>query len=479
MNGPLTSSVEAHDLEEVTLVARGIATAVAPETASPTSRRSCSRRSPAPSPGIDVDYRDLEPLGARRAGRGAGRPRPRLPPAHRAPHGARRAGAAADPGRGRAPRREVRRGARRGGRLRARRPPLRAGRVRPRLDGPRSAAASSTTCSDADGASAADRAAHRRAVRAGRGRPRARGAVACVRASCPHGTLGHAVWEMYDGRGLRAARDRRRRADVPRAARLRARARRLRHQPQGRARGVRVHRAGRSRPEGLRVARDADRPVRDRLHRRAPASSTATCGSARSRRRACTSASPTRIRRGKVVCERYGMDLFDVDYYELATAPVDEVREMLGVPPKSRGALGGGFGRRLRPRRHVGDAAAATSRNAGEASGEPELHARRSRCAAHDPEMRSSSCSRQWDRDQAHGRHHGLHGHPHPRRPREARQYLIVADFGVVDPDVSAADEAKRNNERPETQAWAARLRELIDGEPGLPPLRRALPHRG
>jgi hypothetical protein len=44
--------------------------------------------------------------------------------------------------------------------------------------------------------------------------------------------------------------------------------------------------------------------------------------------------------------------------------------------------------------------------------------------------------------------------------------YLIVADFGVVDPDVPAADEASRNNERPETQAWAARLRELVHGEP-------------
>ena len=45
-------------------------------------------------------------------------------------------------------------------------------------------------------------------------------------------------------------------------------------------------------------------------------------------------------------------------------------------------------------------------------------------------------------------------------------QYVVVADFGVIDPDVSAADEAERNNERPETRAWAARLRELIDGEP-------------
>lgn len=45
-------------------------------------------------------------------------------------------------------------------------------------------------------------------------------------------------------------------------------------------------------------------------------------------------------------------------------------------------------------------------------------------------------------------------------------QYVIIADFGVVDPNVSAADEAARNNLRPETQEWAARLLELIDGEP-------------
>ncbi len=44
--------------------------------------------------------------------------------------------------------------------------------------------------------------------------------------------------------------------------------------------------------------------------------------------------------------------------------------------------------------------------------------------------------------------------------------YVIIADFGVVDPDVSAADEAQRNNDRPETQAWAARLLEVIEGAP-------------
>jgi len=48
------------------------------------------------------------------------------------------------------------------------------------------------------------------------------------------------------------------------------------------------------------------------------------------------------IRRGKVVCEHYGVDLFDVDYYELAGRPVPEIREMLGVAPKSAGANEGG-----------------------------------------------------------------------------------------------------------------------------------------
>jgi hypothetical protein len=48
------------------------------------------------------------------------------------------------------------------------------------------------------------------------------------------------------------------------------------------------------------------------------------------------------IRRGKVVCECYGVDLFDVDYYALAAQPVEAVRERLFVPLKSAGALEGG-----------------------------------------------------------------------------------------------------------------------------------------
>jgi hypothetical protein len=48
------------------------------------------------------------------------------------------------------------------------------------------------------------------------------------------------------------------------------------------------------------------------------------------------------IRRGKIVCEGYGVDLFEVDYYDLAQQPVADVRALLGMPPKSPGAIDGG-----------------------------------------------------------------------------------------------------------------------------------------
>jgi hypothetical protein len=41
------------------------------------------------------------------------------------------------------------------------------------------------------------------------------------------------------------------------------------------------------------------------------------------------------IRRGKVVSQCYGVDLFEIDYHSLAERPVAELREMLGVPPKA------------------------------------------------------------------------------------------------------------------------------------------------
>ncbi|MFA5883763.1 MAG: hypothetical protein WDA60_07925 [Acidimicrobiia bacterium] len=48
------------------------------------------------------------------------------------------------------------------------------------------------------------------------------------------------------------------------------------------------------------------------------------------------------IRRGKVVCQRNNVDLFEVDYYALAARPVEEVREMFAVPPKGSGAVEAG-----------------------------------------------------------------------------------------------------------------------------------------
>jgi hypothetical protein len=48
------------------------------------------------------------------------------------------------------------------------------------------------------------------------------------------------------------------------------------------------------------------------------------------------------IRRGKVVAEHSGWDLLEVDYHDVADRPVDEVRALLGIPPKSLGALAAG-----------------------------------------------------------------------------------------------------------------------------------------
>lgn len=72
----------------------------------------------------------------------------------------------------------------------------------------------------------------------------------------------------------------------------------------------------------------------------------------------------------------------------------------------------------------------------------------------------------EWDRDQATSDIMGYMGTRILADREQVGQYVIIADFGIVDPDVSAADEAARNNERPKTREWAARLRAMIDGEP-------------
>jgi hypothetical protein len=45
------------------------------------------------------------------------------------------------------------------------------------------------------------------------------------------------------------------------------------------------------------------------------------------------------IRRGRIVCDRYGVDLFEVDYYDLARRPVADVREIIALPEKSTMAI--------------------------------------------------------------------------------------------------------------------------------------------
>jgi hypothetical protein len=72
----------------------------------------------------------------------------------------------------------------------------------------------------------------------------------------------------------------------------------------------------------------------------------------------------------------------------------------------------------------------------------------------------------QWDVDQASTDIMGYMGMRVLADRQDPGCYLIVADFGVVDPDVSASEEAERNNARPETQETAARLRALVDDEP-------------
>jgi hypothetical protein len=72
----------------------------------------------------------------------------------------------------------------------------------------------------------------------------------------------------------------------------------------------------------------------------------------------------------------------------------------------------------------------------------------------------------QWDTQQADADIMGYMGTRLLADRENPGQYMIIADFGVVDPDVSAADEASRNNDRPETKEWAARLLNLVEGEP-------------
>jgi hypothetical protein len=73
--------------------------------------------------------------------------------------------------------------------------------------------------------------------------------------------------------------------------------------------------------------------------------------------------------------------------------------------------------------------------------------------------------ARTWDELQASGDLMGYMG-AHILADRERPgEYLMIAEFGVVDPNVSAAEEAMKNNSREETQRWADELRKIVDGD--------------
>jgi hypothetical protein len=71
--------------------------------------------------------------------------------------------------------------------------------------------------------------------------------------------------------------------------------------------------------------------------------------------------------------------------------------------------------------------------------------------------------AREWDEMQAEADVMGYIG-SHVLRDRDSPgHYVIVAEFAVVDPNVSAVEEAMKNNDRPITQEWARRMRETSD----------------
>ena len=82
-----------------------------------------------------------------------------------------------------------------------------------------------------------------------------------------------------------------------------------------------------------------------------------------------------------------------------------------------------------------------------------------------DPETLIEMC-RQWDLQQAALDPMGYMGTRVLQDRESLGRYVMVVEFGVVNPDVSAAEEAMRNNRREETKAFAAKLREIVDGPP-------------
>jgi hypothetical protein len=72
----------------------------------------------------------------------------------------------------------------------------------------------------------------------------------------------------------------------------------------------------------------------------------------------------------------------------------------------------------------------------------------------------------EWDRNQAAGEIMGYAGLRVLADRDDPGRLFIIAEFAAVDPGVSAVEEAQRNNDRPETQASAARILALSTSEP-------------
>jgi hypothetical protein len=70
----------------------------------------------------------------------------------------------------------------------------------------------------------------------------------------------------------------------------------------------------------------------------------------------------------------------------------------------------------------------------------------------------------QWDQERAQSDLTGYMGSRVLADREQLGQYLCVIEFGVIDPNVTAAEEAAMHNELPETKAMAAAVAEIIDG---------------
>lgn len=72
----------------------------------------------------------------------------------------------------------------------------------------------------------------------------------------------------------------------------------------------------------------------------------------------------------------------------------------------------------------------------------------------------------EWDRDQASTDVMGYIGTRLLADREDPGHYLILSEFAEVDGDLTAAEEAERNNQREATRRWADKLRALANDEP-------------